>query len=70
MNEQKLLDEYIRKEFPLVSGVHPLTAEQRKIVSESRGFQGYLLANSWRHLIDEIKQCFPFNLLLKGSDEE
>ncbi len=70
MNKEKLLDEYIRKEFPLVTGVHPLTEEQRNYVAESRGFQGYLLANAWRQLLNEIKRIFPFNLLFKGSEKE
>lgn len=70
MNKEKLLDEYIKETFPLVTGVHPLTEEQRNYVAESIGFQGYLLANEGRQLVDEIKRCFPFNLLFKGSDEE
>ena len=69
MDKEKLLDKYIRETFPLLTGVHPLTAEERKIVAESYGFQCYLVANAWRKMIDENKHCFPFNLLFKKEDE-
>ena len=67
VDEAKLLDEYIDERF---SDCKPwLTAEQRKAISDTAGFQYYLLQAAWDRLKRELRKTFPFSLFANKDGE-
>lgn len=64
MNRDKLLSEYIAREFPECDE----TDELRIIVADSLGFNRYCLEMAWEQFKFEIRQTFPFCLLFGRDD--
>ena len=63
MNRDKLLSEYIAREFPECDN----TVELMKNVSDSLGFSVYCLAMALEDFKSEVRKLFPFCLLF-GCD--